>query len=238
MRAEPRRPRFAGAGRVAVQTRDEPPHLPAAQESCRSSCRVPPVNACSRPEADQPEAQHDFSVAAGPIHFTDAACFRARTRASQRLSGAQRQHHRAVHAGGLDRHPGADVRTGAGSKARQDGRGREPAGRRPADRRRRGRQGRARRPHAADGDELGDGRQSDALQEDRLRSGEGFRADRDGGASAVHPAGQSGAAGQQRRRADRLRQGQPGQAQLRLGRHRRIASSLRRAVQQPHRHRR
>ena len=159
-------------------------------------------------------------------------------RVGRGLPDPQRHHHRAVHAGRLDRPAGADGGARLGATARQVVRRREPPRRRPADRRQRGRQGGARRLHAADGDQLGDGDQSDTLQEDRLRPGEGFPADRDDGASAVHPGGQQRRAGEDPRRVHQLRQGQSGQAQLRLGRRRRLASSLRRTVQEPDRHRR
>ena len=97
----------------------------------------------------------------------------------------------------------------------------------------------ARRLHAADGDADADGDQRHGAQAAALRSGDRFRAAGDGGASApflliVNPELPVNSV----QGADRLRQGQSGQAVLRLGRRRRAASSLCRAVQEHDRHRR
>ena len=69
-----------------------------------------------------------------------------------------------------------------------------------------------------------------------LRSGDRLRSARHAGAGAVHADRQPGPAGAFGQGADRLRQGAARQAVLRLGRRRRAASPLCRAVQEHDRH--
>ena len=84
---------------------------------------------------------------------------------------------------------------------------REPARRRRQHRRRAGRACGARRLHAADGQQQHPRHQRRALQEARLRSGEGFRPDLADRHPGQHPGGQSQRAGELDGRADRARQG-------------------------------
>ena len=119
------------------------------------------------------------------------------------------------------------------ARARPAGGGGEPAGRvrhhRAPDRRAR----RAGRLHVPVHQHLGPRHQSGDVQDAALRSGEGLHAGRHGG--RLRPAdavGQRRAAGEDRRRADRLRQGQSRQAVLRGRRHRGRRAVRRAAPQQ------
>ena len=112
-------------------------------------------------------------------------------------------------------------------RRRQDERGARPVDRRRQPRRRRrhhrhprGREKRARRLHHPAGIYRHARDRAEPLRQCRLRSAHGFRADRPHRHGAEHPGGASLVSGAFGRRADRLCQGQSGQGQLRLGRHR------------------
>src|SRR5262249_30861002 len=85
--------------------------------------------------------------------------------------------------------------------------------------------------YAAAGDRQPACDQREPLQEHRLRSREGFRADRSDRNPDQRALPQSVGAGGVARRVDRLCQGQSRQAQLRLGRQRHAGASRRRAAQ-------
>ena len=74
------------------------------------------------------------------------------------------------------------------------------------------------------------GGQQGAVQEPGVRRAEGLRADPAGRRRAQHPRRQQRHPGQGPRRVRALRQGQPGQAQLRLDRHRQLDAPGRRAL--------
>ena len=119
--------------------------------------------------------------------------------------------------------------------ARRKGRGRQPPRRRRHRRHQGGRQERARRLHAGARLYRHAGDRAVALQKCRLRSAQGFCADRPDRQCAEFAGGASVVPGQDRGRADRLCQGQSRQGQFRLRRrrhgepyHRRIFCPLRR----------
>ena len=116
------------------------------------------------------------------------------------------------------------------TEAGHTARGGEPHRRRGRDRRGRGREVAGGRLHAADGParHAGDPR---APAEAALRPGEGFRAGDPCGDRAERAAGQQFGAGHLARRADRLRQGQSGQAHLRVAGQRLDRPHDRRAIQ-------
>ena len=107
------------------------------------------------------------------------------------------------------------------------GRGRKPHRRCREHRRRGGRQGGARRLHAALGAAAAAGDQPESLSQARFRP-DRVRADRDHGPGPERPRGQRQAAGQQRRGAHRLCEGQHRQAHLgHAGQRHHLASHLR-----------
>ena len=122
-------------------------------------------------------------------------------------------------------------------KARQAGGDREPAGRRPGHRHQRRGQGRARRLHAGARQSVRPHHLAAASRPGALQHAAGFRADRAHAVGPIGAGGRSQAADPQRRRADRLRQGQSRQAQLRLARRGLVHPRLDRTVQGHHRHR-
>ena len=134
-----------------------------------------------------------------------------------------RRHHRAPDAAEAQR-------------SRRHHRGREPARRRRRHRHQRSRQGAGRRLHVP-------GRQprragdAAASAEDSVRSVQELRAGLPCGHGAQHSGGASVGAGEIGEGADRLRQGQPGQADLCIARRRRVGSHRRRAVQAARRRR-
>ena len=137
----------------------------------------------------------------------------------------------AVRAGRRRRPDGAHPRRSPVKAPRPADRDREQAGRGRDARRRLRREGRARRLHAAVDHAGAADHQSVSDAEAALRSVPGFHRDRDGGDGGERAGGDAEPAGQIGPRADRLRQGQSGQAELlQLGRRRELAS-LRRAVQ-------
>ena len=164
------------------------------------------------------------------------------------LSQPAGPHHRAVPRRRADRHPRPRGRAAAERGLGPGGGDREPARRQHRDRGRARRQDAARRLHAARGDGRDHGAQPRHQQDAVLRSAQGFRAD--------HARVQEHLAAQRARRgrpedgegADRARQGQSGQAQLRRrhhhhalgrlsvqsrGRHRRAVHSRSRAARRP-----
>ena len=86
---------------------------------------------------------------------------------------------------------------------------------------------RARRLHDPDRHLDDDGDQCQRLQEPALRSDQGPRADRAGRGRAVHPGGQSGAAGEVAGRSRRLREVAAGRPDLCLERRRRRGAPVR-----------
>ena len=115
------------------------------------------------------------------------------------------------------------------------GRGGEPPRRQRQHRRGGGVHGAARRLHAAF--RRADARrQRDAVADHGVRSGDELRADHAGRHRAGGVHGRGADAVQVDQRGDRLRQGQSGQAELRLGRHRLERASRHRAVQRRGRH--
>ena len=146
-------------------------------------------------------------------------------------------HRRSCRARRRHRHPGPRHEPAARDPVGPDRHRGEPLRRRWADRHAPGHRRRARRPYAADGGDqrhhVARGEQGRASVRDRARLGAGvarFRA-------ALHPGGASGRAGEERRRADRLRQEEPGQAGVWFVRLGRGVASLRRAVRADGRHR-
>ena len=150
---------------------------------------------------------------------------------AQTLSGPHHPHHRRLHAGQRDRHFGAHVRAEAQRSLERAGDGREHSGRRRQCRRRARRQVGAGRLHAVLGRERRDDDQSVAAAQSDLRSAARPRADRAAAGLAEHPGGQQRRAGEDRRRADRARQGAARQALLREPRRRHAAAHRRRGVQ-------
>ena len=110
-------------------------------------------------------------------------------------------------------------------------RDREQARRRRNARRRFRREGGSRRLHAVVDHAGTADHQSVPDAEAALRPAQGFHRDRDRRDGGERAGGDAEPAGQVGRRADRLRQGQSGQAQLLLGGRRREFASVRRAVQ-------
>ena len=98
-------------------------------------------------------------------------------------------------------------------------------------------QSRARRLHAAARHRQHARNQLERLRQARLRSGARLRAGRAGHVRAAPAGRQQRRAGEDRRRADRARQGQAGRAGVRLVRQRQQQSPGRRAVQHDGRHR-
>ena len=142
------------------------------------------------------------------------------------ISQSPRDHHRAAR--GRQRHgrAGAALCRQAVAGSRQAG-GRGEPSRRLADARREcGRAIAARRPHAAGLHLVRDGDQSHAVQAGDLRAGSRLHSDLALREVAVHPGGQSGRPGEDRSGADRVHQGEPGQAQLFLARRRRRAAPV------------
>ena len=172
-----------------------------------------------------------------------AACRRRRcrrqrgaTRGRARLSDAAGAPDRRLYARRRDRHPGAPDRPMAVGAARPAIRHREPAGRRQQYRHRGGRACARRRLHAAPG-RSGQRHQRHALRPAQFQLHPRHRAGR-----RPHPRGQRHGgepigSGQDASRVHRLRQGQPGQDQHGVGRHRQPAARRRRAVQDDGRHR-
>ena len=138
---------------------------------------------------------------------------------------------RRLHAGRAERRARPHRRAPARKDPRPDLRDRQPAGRRRQHRRRDRRPCGARRLHAADGQQRAARHQPEPVQEAQLRRREGFRADQPDRLAAQHPGGQSEVPGDHHGGADRLREGQSGQAQLRQFRLRRRRASLGGAVQ-------
>ena len=117
------------------------------------------------------------SVLAGGCRSGGASGRDAPVHGAARLSGCRPDpHHRAVRAGRPGRYPGARHRRSARQAARAERHHREPRRRRRQHRDRGGRARQARRLYAAALLQLA-GRQSAALQERAVRSGQGFRAD-------------------------------------------------------------
>ena len=87
------------------------------------------------------------------------------------------------------------------------------------------------RLHAAQRQQQHPRHQCRALQEDQFRSAGRFRADQPDRLAGQHPGGEPGREGELDGRADRARQGQSGQDQLRFLRLRRGGASRRRVVQ-------
>ena len=113
----------------------------------------------------------------------------------------------------------------------QAGRGRERDRRRRQPRGRAPRQGRARRPHAGAGRQRLARHQSQPVRQAALRSAEGFRLHHADVHCREHPRGSPRRAGEQHPGADRARQGAAGLSHRRTCRHRHLAASRRRAVQ-------
>ena len=155
---------------------------------------------------------------------------------SARLSDAAGQARARFHARRPSRYPGASGQPAPGRAARPAVRDREPAGRRHHHRHRICRARRARRLHAIVGDVVVC-HQRHALRQAQLQFHPRHRAGRQHRFPAAGGRGQSGAAGQNHPGADRLRQGQSRQDQLRHRRGRLVATRGRRAVQLHGRHR-
>ena len=139
-----------------------------------------------------------------------------RTRIGADLSDPSDHAGRAVPGRRRQRRAGAAGRRADEQDARPAGRGREPRRRRRHGRDARDRQEPARRPHDPALLHRHVRHQSDALSQRRLRSAQGFRADRLDRDADQRAGDASVAAGAIDRRADRLRQGQSRQDQLRL----------------------
>ena len=148
------------------------------------------------------------------------------------LSEQHRAHHRAVPAGRSDRRARPRGRApspgpvgpdrGDRIQARRVGPARRPPGHHLAGRRLHADAGVHRR-HPVGGGEPGH-------RAEGLRGDARAHADLAGGGAVLHSGGQSVGAGEERRRTDRLRQGQSRQADLRLLRRRHRVASLGRAV--------
>ena len=163
-------------------------------------------------------------------------------RGSARGDGAglsHQAHHHRLRAGRRRRkrhHRPHGLRPAAGG-AGPAGADREPPRRERQCRRGRGRPRRARRLHADDRHRRDDDVERASVQNHAVRSGEGFRADHQRRQQHHRARGACRPAGEVGRRADRLRQGQSGQAAVRLLGRGLAASSRRRAAEAQGRHR-
>ncbi len=166
--------------------------------------------------AGQPKNQDAEENAPHTRSFAFARCFPAAYREGRGLSDPARHPHRCLYAGRGERCACAHRRAQDGTGAGRADRDRQPS------RRRRQRGGGGGRPRHARW--LYDTRrqqrdprhQCGALQEDQLRCGGGFRADRPDRLASQYPGGEPVRAGALNGRADRAREGTARQAQLRL----------------------
>ena len=191
--------------------------------------RKPRIEAARPGMPDLPHKNENIRGVNGheaPCHRAAVAvCRRHQRRRAGCMAQPANPHGGPAAGGRVGRRDRAAGRGQARRAARADRRDREPRRRQRRHRRRCGRQGRARRLHARHGDDHHARHQRHRQFQARLRSGQGFHADRDDRRRALCAVGVAEAAGEGRARADRAREIEARHAELFVGRARQRRAS-------------